>query len=78
VRELELMVEYGLSPVAALLSATSGNARLLELPDRGAVEAGLLADLVAVRGDPTKSVGALREVVFVMKGGRIVRSPAAR
>lgn len=75
VRELELMVEYGMDPLAALRAATSGNADILELDDRGRVRPGLLADLVAVRGDPTGDPSALREVVLVMKGGQVVRGP---
>ena len=69
-RELALLVQdYGLSPLDVLRAATSGNARLLHLPDRGRVAPGLLADLVAVAGDPTQQVGALRLVRWVMKGG---------
>lgn len=77
VLEAELMVEYGMTPEAVLRTATSGNADILELPDRGRVRPGLLADLVAVRGDPTRDIGALREVVMVMKGGEVVREPGS-
>ena len=69
VRELELMVEYGMTPPAALRSATSGNARILRLDDRGVVAPGKLADLVAVDGDPTADISALRKVRLVVKGG---------
>ncbi len=72
VRELELMVEYGMDAVQVLRAATSGNADIFGLADRGRVRPGLLADLVAVRGDPTRDPHVLRDVAFVMKGGEVV------
>jgi len=72
VRELELMVEYGMTPPAALRAATSGNADIFELDDRGRIAPGLLADLVAVQGNPATDISALRDVVLVMKGGEVV------
>lgn len=72
VLELELMVEYGMTPAAAVRAATSGNAELFGLQDRGRVEVGLLADLIAVEGDPTQDISSLRRVRMVMKGGILV------
>jgi imidazolonepropionase-like amidohydrolase len=73
-RELETMVQFGMPLVDVLRSATSVNARVLHLADKiGSVKSGLLADLIAVEGDPTKDVGALRRVKFVMKGGAVYK-----
>lgn len=72
--ELELMVEYGMTPVQALKAATSVNARIMHRENElGRVAPGLLADLVAVQGDPTRNIGQLRQVTFVMKGGQVHR-----
>src|SRR3569623_1418911 len=73
-REMELMAAAGMPPAQVLIAATSGNARYLHLGDRlGAVRVGLLADLIAVHGDPTHDIAAVRAVKWVMKGGQIVR-----
>lgn len=76
--ELELMAEHGMKPADVLLAATREDARMLHMEDRiGTIRPGLLADLVAVAGDPTRNIHALRAVRFVMKGGQIVRQPGS-
>ncbi|WP_213980016.1 amidohydrolase family protein [Sphingomonas sp. dw_22] len=75
-REIELMAAWGLSPVDALLVATSGNARILGMEDRiGAIAAGRVADLVAVEGDPLADISALRRVRLVVRSGAVVHAP---
>jgi imidazolonepropionase-like amidohydrolase len=74
-REMEAMQHAGMPAAQVLAAATSGNARILHLTDRGAVRPGLLADLVAVDGDPARDVSAVRSIRLVMKGGKVVREP---
>jgi imidazolonepropionase-like amidohydrolase len=75
-REMALMVAYGMLPADVLIAATSANARYFRVADRvGAVKKGLLADLVAVDGDPTIDISAVGRVRLVMKGGKLFRTP---
>ena len=72
-RELELMVAAGMAPFQVLMAATTGNARWLRVSERlGAVRPGLLADLIAVDGDPTSDIAAVRRIRLVLKGGVVV------
>ncbi len=76
VRELELLVEAGLSPAEALRAATSVAARALGVDGQvGALRPGLAGDLLAVEGDPTRAIGDLRRVRLVVKGGVVHRGP---
>ena len=73
-RELETMVTFGMPIVDVLRSATSVDARVLHMAEKvGQVKSGLFADLIAVEGDPTQDISALRHVKFVMKGGVIYK-----
>ena len=75
-KEIELMVAWGMPNVDALRSATSIDARVLHLEDKiGRVRTGLFADLIAVEGDPTRDISALRHVRFVMKNGTVYKQP---
>jgi len=76
-RELEWMVRGGMSPVQAIIAATATNARIIRMQDRlGAIRAGMLADLIAVPGDPSTNIEAFRDVRFVMKDGVIYKQLA--
>ena len=75
-RELEWMVRLGMSPADALTAATTVNARIIRKDkELGSVRAGMLADLIAVEGDPVQDIGALAQVAFVMKGGVVIKRP---
>lgn len=71
--EFELMVKHGMTPATAIVAATTNAADLLGLKDQvGALRAGMAADLIAVDGDPLVDVTALKNVNFVLKGGKVV------
>ena len=74
VRELELMQNAGMPAREVLMAVTSVNARAFHIEDTvGAIRVGLVADLVAVAGDPSADIRALRQVRMVMKGGKVFR-----
>jgi imidazolonepropionase-like amidohydrolase len=75
-RELELLVESGLTPLEALVAATSAPAKAFKLDDRGRVTKGLRADLLLVNGDPTTNITATRDIAAIWKNGaRVPREP---
>lgn len=77
-KELAGLVEHGMSPLEAIRAATLVGARVLDADDRGAVEAGRLADVIAVPGNPLEDIALLQDVRFVMKGGEVYRAPVPR
>ncbi len=72
-KEFGAMVRRGMSPLHALQSATINAADLLGVSDRGELKAGMLADIIAVDGDPLNDIGAMERVKFVMKGGEVFK-----
>jgi imidazolonepropionase-like amidohydrolase len=75
IREMEIMNQTGLSPMRTLQAATKVAAELCQVEDRlGTLEAGKLADIVAVAGNPLDDIGNLRNLHFVMKGGQVIRN----
>ncbi|OIN59858.1 metal-dependent hydrolase family protein [Arsenicibacter rosenii] len=72
-RELEMMVDYGMKPLEVLKSVTSTNADVFHLTDRGRIKTGLLADLVAVEGNPLQTINSLKKIRLVLKGGDDVK-----
>jgi len=72
-RQFAWMVKYGMTPAQAIQAATWNAAKALRREDLGAIEAGRMADLVAVPGDPTADVRLLETIPFVMKGGDVVK-----
>jgi imidazolonepropionase-like amidohydrolase len=76
-KELWAMVDRGMTPLGAIQAATLGAAELISVEDRGRLEAGLLADIIAVPGDPLTDITVTEDVRFVMKGGQIYRNDTA-
>jgi imidazolonepropionase-like amidohydrolase len=71
-----MLVAYGMTPLGALRSATSIDAKMLRMGDQlGQVKEGYLADLIAVKGDPITNIAAIRNVQLVMKDGVIYTQP---
>ena len=72
-KELLALVDRGMTPLQAIRAATTVSADLIDVDDRGRLEAGLLADVIAVPGDPLADIGVTEDVRFVMKGGQVYR-----
>lgn len=76
-KELWALVQRGMAPVDAIVAATVTSAELVQVDDRGRLVPGLLADVIAVPGDPTEDITVTEDVQFVMKGGVVYKLPAA-
>ena len=75
--QFAIFVRQGMKPLAAIRTATSVDAALLGVPDRGTLEAGKVADVVAVPGDPSRDIAMMERLFFVMKGGTVIRNDRA-
>ncbi len=75
--ELAALVKHGMTPVQALYASCVKGAELIDATDRGKLAPGLLADIIAMPGDPTQDVSLVKDVSFVMKGGKVYRGAAA-
>ena len=73
-KELVALVDRGMTPLQAIRAATVVSAELIDVDDRGRLAPGLLADVIAVPGDPLSDIALTEKVQFVMKGGRVHRS----
>jgi imidazolonepropionase-like amidohydrolase len=72
-RELELMQSYGMPALDVLRAATSVNAKAFHIDDRvGAIRPGLLADVIAVAGDPAADIHAVRQIRLILQAGKII------
>ena len=71
--EFEVYVEMGMSEIDALRTATLHAAELLGTPDRGRLAEGMLADVIALPGNPLDDIGVTKDVTFVMLGGRVIK-----
>jgi imidazolonepropionase-like amidohydrolase len=74
-KDFEYMVKYGLTPLQAIQTATINAADLLSQTDKiGEIKSGAFADIIAVKGDPTKDVKLLQQIQWVMKDGKVWKS----
>jgi len=71
------LVERGMSPAKAIHAATTVAAELIDVDDRGRLAEGLLADIIAVSGNPLADITMTESVCFVMKGGEVFRNDTA-
>jgi len=73
-REMEMMVDYGMKPLEVLKSATSVNAAFFGYANKiGSIKPGLLADIIAVDGDPSVDIKAIRAIRLIIKGGKLIK-----